>query len=109
MKRKPTKLERFILAHAVDGLCERGKRALREYRGMTLAQAWAKASPYRIEQALALLDIRVKIPERAKKEAKQNRDFGYPCDDYCQVCYPNPREIWKGPPPELMRAWRKLK
>lgn len=59
MKRKPTKIERFIRALPGDH-CDHGlARAARRYRGLTLQQAWRKADSRDLREVCSSLGIKV--------------------------------------------------
>lgn len=86
MKRKPTKIERFIKALPGD-LCDLGlAKAARRYRGLTLQQAWRKADSRDIGSVCEV--------------------FGVPAPVKCPVC-PNTLSCWvfstKEHPDELRR------
>jgi hypothetical protein len=80
-----SKLMRFLKSLR---LCKRGQRRILKYEGMTLQQAWKKASASDLEGLL------FSVEERHK---------------YSGVCWCNgdPRRVFKSPSPRVMRLYER--
>ena len=102
MKKKPSKIERFIRNLPGDKCAIGLTRAVRMYRGLTLAQAWRQADSRDLAEVCEAFGITV--PERLKCSVCPGEN----CWAYARRSEPSEfRKLLRGIPAAVQRAYAK--